>query len=79
MNYFIYFTSTPNIIGCYMLRLFAHPVACCWAKFETGHTFSPVQTDATLLANNSHHCCANIFGSCCVRLHVALVIQLDLH
>ena len=32
-----------------MLRLFAHPVACCCAKFETGHTFSPVQTDATLL------------------------------
>ena len=45
-----------NIVGCYMLRLFAHPVACCCAKFETGHTFSPVQTDATLLANNPQHC-----------------------
>ena len=24
--------TTPNIVGCYMLRLFAHPavVACCW-------------------------------------------------
>ena len=21
---------TPNIVGCYMLRPFAHPVACCW-------------------------------------------------
>ena len=31
-------------------------VACCCAKFETGQTFSPVQTDATLLAYNSQHC-----------------------
>ena len=22
--------TTPNIVGCYMLRPFAHPVACCW-------------------------------------------------
>ena len=28
-------------VGCYMLRVFAHPVA--------GQTFSPVQTDTTLL------------------------------
>ena len=27
-----------------------------FAKFETGQTFSPVQTDATLLAYNSQHC-----------------------
>ena len=32
---------TPNIVGCYMLRLFAHPVACCCAKFKTGQTFQP--------------------------------------
>ena len=31
-------------------------VACWCAKFETGQTFSPVQTDATLLAYNSQHC-----------------------
>ena len=30
-----------------MLSPFAHPVACCCAKFETGQTFSPMQTDAT--------------------------------
>ena len=29
-------TATPNIIGCYMLHPFGHPVACCCAKFETG-------------------------------------------
>ena len=22
--------TTPNIVGCYMLRPFPHPVACCW-------------------------------------------------
>ena len=22
--------NTQNIVGCYMLRPFAHPVACCW-------------------------------------------------
>ena len=22
--------TTPNIVGCYMLRPYAHPVACCW-------------------------------------------------
>ena len=25
--------TTPNIVGCYMLRPFAHPVACCWILF----------------------------------------------
>ena len=43
-----------------MLRPFAHPVCCvrvgsCWAKFETGQTFSYVQTDAKT---------PNIVGSC---------------
>ena len=35
---------TPNIVTCYMfyLRPFAHPVACCCAKFENGETFSYV-------------------------------------
>ena len=33
--------TTSNIVGCYMLRPFAHPVACCCAKFETGQTFQP--------------------------------------
>ena len=33
-----------NIAGYFLLRPFAHPVACCWefigTKFETGQTFS---------------------------------------
>ena len=34
----------PNIVGCYMLRPFAHPVACCWMllrKVWTGQIFQP--------------------------------------
>ena len=31
-------------------------VACSCAKFETGRTFRPLQTDRTLLAFNSQHC-----------------------
>ena len=54
--------TTPNAVGCYMFRPFAHPVACCCAKFETGQTFSYVQTGTTA---------TNIVGGCCVRLHVA--------
>ena len=49
-------------VTCCELRLFAHPgllhvVARCCAKFETGHTFSPVQTDATLLGVVASVCC----------------------
>ena len=41
--------TTPNIVGCYMLRPFAHPVACCCVllrKFWNQSNFSP---------NNSQH------------------------
>ena len=50
--------TTLNVVGFYMLRPFAHPVACCMLlcvvgscceKFETGETFS---------YNNSQHCWA---------------------
>ena len=47
-----------NIAGYFLLRPFAHPVACCWefigTKFETGQTFSYAQTEATT---------PNIFGA----------------
>ena len=46
--------TTPNNVGCYMLQPFAYPVACCCcAKFETGQTFSPVQTDTVLHVKKS--------------------------
>ena len=62
--------TTPNAVGCLihvasvctpccmLLRIFG---SCC-AKFETGQTFSYVQTGTTA---------TNIVGGCCVRLHVA--------
>ena len=49
-----------------MSRLFALTVACC-AKFETGQTFSYVQTDATTPKIVG----PTMLGNCCVRLHVA--------
>ena len=50
-----------------MSRLFALTVACCCAKFETGQTFSYVQTDATTPKIVG----PTMLGNCCVRLHVA--------
>ena len=57
--------TTPNIIGCYMLRPFAHPVH----SWELLHPFAHHCQQA---GNNSQHCCANNVGNCCVRLHAAL-------
>ena len=45
-----------DVICCVRLHTLLHVVGCCCAKFETGQTFRPVQTDATLLAYNSRHC-----------------------
>ena len=59
--------TTPNIVGCYMSRLFALTVACCCAKFETVQTFSYVQTDAATPKIVG----PTMLGNCCVRLHVA--------
>ena len=56
--------TTPNIVGCYILRPFANPVECHWVllrvfpQSQIGQTFSPVPR--------------NIGGSCFVRLDVAL-------
>ena len=63
--------NTSNIVGCYMLRPFAHPVACCCVLLGVvAQCLKPVKLLAackrtqqlpTLLANN--------IGSCCVHLH----------
>ena len=54
-----------DVICCVRLHTLLHVVWSCCAKFETGQTFSYVQTDATTY---------NIVGSCCVRLHAALKV-----
>ena len=48
-------TTCKRTQHCWMLRVGLR-VACRCAKFETGQPFSPVERDATLLANNSQHC-----------------------
>ena len=45
-----------DVTCCVRLHTLLHVVGCCCAKFETGRTFRPVQTDRTLLAFNSQHC-----------------------
>ena len=41
--------TTPNIVRCYMLRPFAHPVACCWMLLRKVWNWSNSS------ANNSQH------------------------
>ena len=55
-----------DVTRCVCVHTLLHVVGCCRAKFDTGQTFSPVQTDATLLANNSQHCS----GELLLRFHV---------
>jgi len=65
---------TPNIVGCYMLRPFAHPVACCWMLLRVvAQSLKPVKLFAP--CKRTQRCwltTPNIVGSCCARLQVAL-------
>ena len=54
--------TTPNIVGCYMLRPFAHLVACCWELLH------PLAHHCQHGRNNSQHCWPNNVGSCCVHV-----------
>ena len=56
--------ATPNIVGCYMLRPFAHPVACCCAKFETSQTFQPTTPKFLLFCDHR-----SVAQQCWIRLH----------
>ena len=56
--------TTPNTVGCYMLRPVAHPVACCCAKFETGQTLSKQLPTFLLLRNRR-----SVAQQCWIRLH----------
>ena len=57
--------STPNIVGCYMLRPFVHPVVCCWELLR------PFEHYCQLGCYNSQHRWPDKVGSYCVWLHVA--------
>ena len=66
--------KTPNIVGCYMLRPFAHPVACCWVLLGVvaqSLKLLATCTDATI-SNNVASVCTGIYGSVnskCANLH----------
>ena len=62
--------TTRNIVGPNMLSPFAwnhNNVGTCCVQFETGQTFRPIQTDATLLTNNTQCCWAQHVESVCME------------
>ena len=47
--------TTPNIVACYMLHLFAHPVACCWMLLRVvAESLKPVKLLAP--CKRTQHC-----------------------
>ena len=58
-----------DVTRCVSVHTLLRVVGSCRAKFDTGQTFSPVQTDATLLTNNP-----NSVVTCCVFLHTLLSV-----
>ena len=63
--------TTSNIVGCYMLRPFAHPVACCWMLLRVvAQSLKPVkvfsqQLPTFLLFGDRR----NVAQQCWIRLH----------
>ena len=63
--------TTPNIIGCYMLRPLAHPVACCWMSLRVVvQSLKPVmlfsqQLPTFLLLRDRR----SVAQQCWIRLH----------
>ena len=64
--------STPNIVGCHMLRPFAHPVACCWILLRVvAQSLKPVklfsqQLPTFLLFRDRR----SVAQQCWIRLHI---------
>ena len=67
-------STTPNIVGCYMLRPFAHPVACCWMLLRVvAQSLKPVklfsqQLPTFLLFRDRR----SVAQQCWIRLHTLL-------
>ena len=63
--------TTPNIVRCYMLRPFAHPVACCWMLLRVvAQSLKPVklfsQQLLTVLLFRGRR---SVAQQCWIRLH----------
>ena len=69
MQYF--WPTNPNIVGCYVLRPFAHPVACCWMLLRVvAQSLKPVklfsqQLPTFLLFRDRR----SVAQQCWIRLH----------
>ena len=48
-------------------------VGTCCVQFETGQTFRPIQTDTTLLANNTQECC-DLLRSVCMGFNMGCLV-----
>ena len=64
-------TTTPKIVECYTLRLFAHPAACCFAKFETSQTFTLTTPNISFVLSTPRRGANNV-GSICTALPTLL-------
>ena len=67
-----------NIVGCYMLRPFAHSVASCWMLLRVvAESLKQVKLFAP--CKRTQHCWLTTpdkVGSFCARLHLALNLKL---
>ena len=63
--------TTPNIVGCYMLRQFAHPVACCYVLLGVvAQSLKPVKLLATF--KRTQHLPAPLRVVASHGLHIAM-------
>ena len=66
--------TTPNFVGCYMLRPFVHPVACRWMLLRVvAQSLKPVKLLATYKRTQQlPMTMLGVVGQlCCIRLHTA--------
>ena len=75
----------PTLLGCDLLRPVCMEPQQCWhllrTEFETGQTFRPMQTDASLLANNTQQCweLLALVASVCIGLKNGIQCELTRH
>ena len=73
-------TNGLNIVGCYMLRPFTHPVACCWMLLHVvAKSLKPVkffrqQLPTFLLFHDRR----SVAQQCWIRLHSSSMVYKDL-
>ena len=60
-------TNGRDIVGCYMLCPFEHPVACYCAKFKTRQTFEPTTPNISFIARSPKY--GSVAQQCWIRLH----------